>query len=92
MGDIIKSVVKLSPSAYRKFTYILKSNERKRVLDEAMYYSNIYNAVDDAVILQCLIEKYIKIKLHHHFYQDIKRDVKEHLELIEEVYKNKILF
>ena len=84
---IIKNEVKINPSSVRKFFYIIRTDkERKRILDEATYYKKIYNAVDDNILLEVVIEKYIKMKIYNRIYFDIKNDVDEYKKYLESIY------
>ena len=62
---ILIESLKISQSALRKFFYIIRTDkERKRILDEASFYKTIYNGVEINKILEAVINKYIKIKIH----------------------------
>lgn len=84
---IIKNEVKINPSSARKFFYVIRTDkERKIILDEATYYKKIYDAVDDNILLEVVIEKYIKMKIYNRKYFDIKNDVDEYKKYLESIY------
>lgn len=71
--------LKLNNSSLRKFFYIIRTDkERKRILDETIFYKTIYNAVEVNKILEAVINKYIKIKIHKClFLEPYKNDIEE---------------
>jgi hypothetical protein len=71
--------LKINPSALRKFFYIIRTdNERRKILNEASFYKTIYNGVEQNKILEAVIEKYIKIKIHKRFFIDPdKKSIKD---------------
>lgn len=71
--------LKLNNSSLRKFFYIIRTDkERRRILDETIFYKTIYNAVEVNKILEAVINKYIKIKIHKClFLEPYKNDIEE---------------
>ena len=86
-----KDRININPSSLRKFYYIIRSDkERKKILDEASFYKKIYIAVDDKIILETVIEKYIKMRLFNVKYLDNNKDIEEYkkeLKIIYQAYK-----
>jgi len=88
-NKILIEQLKISPSCHRKFFYIIRTDkERKRILDEASFYKTIYNGVELNKILEAVIEKYIKIKIHKCLFIDpdkksIEEFIRERNEYIE---------
>ena len=76
---ILIEQLKISQSALRKFFYIIRTDkERKRILDETSFYKTIYNGVEVNKILEAVINKYIKIKIHKClFIEPDKDDIEE---------------
>lgn len=83
---ILIEQLKISQSALRKFFYIIRTDkERKRILDETLFYKTIYNAIEVNKILEAVINKYIKIKIHKClFIEPNKNDIEEFKRKIEE--------
>jgi hypothetical protein len=82
MSIYIREEINLEPSAMRKLQFIFNKKERKKIFDECSYYKNIYNAVDDKIILNALINKYVNIKLYKREYMKNDKDFKQHKENI----------
>jgi len=89
-GDkILIEQLKISSSSQRKFFYIIRTDkERKKILNEASFYKTIYNGVEVNKILEVVIEKYIKKKIHNiKFIEPDKKSIEDYNKEIEEVYK-----
>jgi hypothetical protein len=84
---MIKTDLKLSISAMRKFNHLFKDKEKKRILDEALYFSNIYKTICIEDLITFSINKYLKVKIHNITLCDIKKDVAEYKEILMKGYK-----
>ena len=51
------------------------------------YYKSIYNAVEDEVLFEVVVNKYLKMKLHNVVFPNILKDVNEYKKKIKEEYK-----
>jgi hypothetical protein len=85
---MIRNDIKLSISAMRKFNNIFKNKEKNKILDEALYFSNIYKTICIEDLITFSINKYLKVKIHNITFCDIKKDVAEYKEILMKEYKN----
>jgi len=88
--NYIKTYFNINDTYARKYIYVLKENDRRNVLKELQYFKDIYDLPDN-ILIQCLINKYIKIRLHNIQFADIHKDVNDHykfLLIIRECYDN----
>ena len=84
---MIRNDIKLSISTMRKFNHLFKDKEKKRILDEALFFSNIYTAVCIEKHIEYVINKYLKVKIYNRTFCDIKKDVAEYKEILMKEYK-----
>lgn len=84
---MIRNDIKLSISTMRKFNNIFKDKEKKRILDEALYFSNVYKAVCIEKHIEYVINKYLKVKIYNRTFCDINKDVAEYKEILMKEYK-----
>ena len=77
-----KEEIKLSNQALRKFYYIFKGKERQEILNEASFYKSLYSAINDNQILEAVINKNIKSKIHKVIFLDDKKKKKEYNECL----------
>lgn len=84
---MIRTDIKLSISTMRKFNHIFKDKEKKKILDEALYFSNIYTTVCIEKHIEYVINKYLKVKIHNRTFCDINKDVMEYKEILMKEYK-----
>lgn len=75
-----KQEIKLNQSALRKLNFIFKGNERKKIFDEASFYSSIYSGLESEVILEAVINKNLKTKIHKVIFNDNKEEIKNYNE------------
>ena len=77
-----RTYIKLSDSNKRKFHFIFNKKEKECIINEAMFFKNIYNEVPIDMLIGCSINKYLKIKMYKQVYLNIHEDViayKKHL-------------
>ena len=67
-----KKVYKVNDAFIRRFSHILNNKEQSSLFNEYLYIRDIYD-IDDNILLDCLINKYIKQKFHHIIFQDITK-------------------
>jgi len=85
-------IIKMSVSSHRKFFYIIRSyKERQKIINETTFYKSIYSGVELYKILEAVINKYIKKKIHKMMFiepdkQRIEDHIKERNEYIECLY------
>jgi hypothetical protein len=86
---ILIEQLKISQSALRKFFYIIRTDkERKKILNETSFYKTIYNDVEINKILEAVINKYIKKKIHNILFIDPdKKSLEEFIKEKEEYMK-----
>lgn len=86
---ILIEQLKISQSALRKFFYIIRTNkERNKILNEASFYKTIYDGEEINKILEAVINKYIKIKIHKCLFIDPdKKSLEEFIREKEEYMK-----
>jgi|APFre7841882793_1041355.scaffolds.fasta_scaffold14922_3 hypothetical protein len=87
---ILIEQLKISPSCYRKFFYVITTDkERRKILNEASFYKTIYNGVEQNKILEAVINKYIKMKIHNRFFIDPnKKSIEEFIRERDEYIEN----
>ena len=83
---MIKEELKLSISAMRVFNHIFTKKEKKNILDEALYFANIYKKVHIDKLIEYSINKHLKIKIHHRKFCDINKNVMEYKRVLMEEY------
>ena len=83
----IKKPLNAPLSINRKFYYIFTDKQKKAIIDEMTYYKSIYNAVEDEVLFEVVVNKYLKMKLHNVVFPNILKDVNEYKKKIKEEYK-----
>ncbi len=84
---MIRNDLKLSVSIMRKFNNIFKDKEKTKILNEALYFANIYTTVTIEKHIEYVINKYIKVKIHKRTFCDINRDVVEYKKFLMEEYR-----
>ena len=83
---MIKEELKLSISAMRVFNHIFTKKEKKNILDEALYFANIYKKIHIDKLIEYSINKHLKIKIHHRNFCDINKNVMEYKRVLMEEY------
>jgi hypothetical protein len=78
----IKEEIKLSVSALRKLNFIFKGKEREKIFNEASFYKSLYSAISDKQILEAVIDKHIKSKIHKIIFLDDEKKIKEYNECL----------
>ena len=53
----IKKPLNAPLSINRKFYYIFTDKQKKAIIDEMTYYKSIYNAVEDEVLFEVVVNK-----------------------------------
>ena len=66
---------------------IAKEIDRNKLFDECSYYKKIYSGVDDTMLLNALINKYVNMKLYKRVYMKNNKDFNQHREEIKEAIK-----
>ena len=84
---MIKDDIKLSMSAMRKFNNVFNKSQKRNILNEALYFSNIYKAVCIEDLITFSINKYMKVKIHNRTFCDINKDVMEYKRYLMNEYK-----
>ena len=87
MTNYIKEKIILEPSSMRKLNYILSNKDKNKLFDECSYYKKIYSGVDDTMLLNALINKYVNMKLYKRVYMKNNKDFNQHREEIKEAIK-----
>ena len=90
--NYIKSFFNINDTYARKFLYVLNRKDRHNISKELQYFKDIYDLTDN-ILIECLINKYIKIRLHGIQFADIHKNVNDHynfLLIIRECYDNNI--
>jgi hypothetical protein len=78
MTNYTKEKITLEPSSMRKLNYILSKKDRNKLFDECSYYKSIYSGLDDTILLNALINKYVNMKIHNRIYMRNDKDLKKH--------------
>lgn len=86
LNEILKEI-ELVGKYKRIFNFVFNQKERDKIIKELYYFSNIHYDTSPTILINCLINKSLKIKLHHIQFMDIKEDMNEYLE-----YRHKILY
>lgn len=78
---MVDTKINMSVSCHRKFFYIIRSyKERQKILNEATFYKSIYSGVELNMILEIILDKYIKMKFHKVlFIEPDKNSIEEHI-------------
>ena len=84
---MIRNDIKLSISTMRKFNHLFKDKEKTKILNEALYFSNIYTTVTIEKHIEYVINKYLKVKIHNRTFCDINKDVMEYKAFLMKEYK-----
>ena len=79
--DYIKSFFNINDTYSRKFLYVLNRKDRNNIRKELEYFRDIYDLPDN-ILIECLINKYIKIKLYGVQFTNIKKNVNQHYEML----------
>jgi hypothetical protein len=90
--EYVKKSLTINNTYARKYIYVLKESDRRNILKELQYFKDIYQLPDN-ILVQCLINKYVKIRLYNIKFADINKDVNDHykfLLIIRECYDNNI--
>jgi hypothetical protein len=58
------------------------------ILDEALYFKNIYKSIPIEKLIEFSINKYIKIKIYNRKFTDIHRNVGEFHRVLMDAYQN----
>jgi hypothetical protein len=82
---MIKHELDLPSKSMRVFNHIFNDKQKNKILDEALYFSNIYTTI----LVQYSINKYIKIKIYKRTFTDIHKSVDEfHSVVLADYHKN----
>ena len=82
----MKKELKLSMSSMRKLHFIFNRKQREKILAEASYYNTIYSALTIEEILEIVINKHLKMKLHKVVFPDISKQIKIHQQILDEIF------
>ena len=82
----MKKELKLSMSSMRKLHFIFNRKQRDQILAEASYYNTIYSALTIEEILEIVINKHLKMKLHKVVFPDISKQIKIHQQILDEIF------
>lgn len=74
----IKKEFKMPISVKRKFYYIFTDKQKKLIIDEMTYYKSIYVGVEYDILFECVLNKYLKMKLHNVVFPNISNNVNEY--------------
>ena len=86
---MIKQELDLPLKSMRVFNHIFNDKQKNQILDEALYFSNIYTTISIERLVQYSINKYIKIKIYKRSFTDIHKNVDEfHSVVLAEYHKN----
>ncbi len=88
----IKEQINIPLSVNRKFYFIFTDKQKKLILDEMTYYKSIYKAVEDNILFESVVNKHLKIKLHNAVYPNIINDVRIYKRIMEEEFKDIIIY
>ena len=84
---MIKDDIKLSMSAMRKFNNVFNDKQKRNILNEAIYFSNIYTTVSIEKLIEYSINKHLKVKIYNRYFCDINKDVMEYKRSLMTEYK-----
>ena len=82
-----KIEINISLSTKRKLYYIFNSKEKQKILDECTYYSSIYKGVAEETMVDAVVSKYIKMKLHQLIFLNNKKEIQKYKEWMMDTYK-----
>ena len=89
--NYIKSLFHINDVYARKFLFILNKKDRENISKELDYFRSIYQE-PDYIIIQCLINKYLKIKLYNRKFININTKVNAHCEILLLIQECDIIF
>jgi len=82
----MKKEIKVSQSILRKFYFIFTKKQRDQIMLETSYFNTIYSALSIEEILEVVIQKHIKMKLHKVVFPDISKQIKLHQQILDEIF------